>query len=131
MRWHLLNTFDEIYILDLHGNSLKKEISPDGSPDINVFDIKAGVAIIIGIKTKQKGKKKLATVYHKDLYGRRADKYSYLQNSGFYEIEWSKLAPQAPLHFFIPKNYDSLEEYNEYIYIPNLFSVYGTQHQDL
>ncbi len=45
MRWSLLNTFDKIYILDLHGNSTKKEISPDGSIDTNVFDIKQGVSI--------------------------------------------------------------------------------------
>ena len=47
MRWHLLQTFDEIYILDLHGNAKKKEISPDGSADKNVFDIQQGVCIII------------------------------------------------------------------------------------
>ncbi|MCY4173280.1 MAG: hypothetical protein OXF25_04315 [Cyanobacteria bacterium MAG CAR3_bin_5] len=50
MRWHLLNTFDRIHILDLHGNAKKKEVTPDGGPDRNVFDIQQGVAIIIAIK---------------------------------------------------------------------------------
>jgi predicted helicase len=53
MRWHLLNTFDKIYVLDLHGNAKKKEVSPDGSPDKNVFDIQQGVAIIIAVKKSE------------------------------------------------------------------------------
>jgi predicted helicase len=52
MRWHLMESFDKIYVIDLHGNSLRREVSPDGSPDKNVFDIKQGVAIVIGVKVK-------------------------------------------------------------------------------
>ncbi|MDR3131251.1 MAG: N-6 DNA methylase [Treponema sp.] len=55
MRWHLLKTFDKIFILDLHGNAKKRETAPDGSKDENVFDIQAGVSVNIFIKT---GKKK-------------------------------------------------------------------------
>jgi predicted helicase len=51
MRWHLLQTFDSIYIVDLHGNSKKKEVAPDGSVDQNVFDIQAGVSIQFFVKT--------------------------------------------------------------------------------
>ena len=47
MRKHLLESFDKIYILDLHGNAKKKEVCPDGSPDQNVFDIMQGVSINI------------------------------------------------------------------------------------
>jgi len=50
MRQSLLKTFDEIYILDLHGNSLKRETAPNGSPDENVFDIRQGVAIALFVK---------------------------------------------------------------------------------
>ena len=50
MRWHLLKTFDKIWVLDLHGNAKKKEVSPDGSPDKNVFDIQQGVALIIAVR---------------------------------------------------------------------------------
>lgn len=53
MRQSLMNSFDEIYILDLHGNSLKKEKTPDGSKDENVFDIQQGVAICFMIKYKK------------------------------------------------------------------------------
>ena len=58
MRQSLMNSFDEIYILDLHGNSLKKEKAPDGSKDENVFDIQQGVAIAFFIKA-QKSKSKI------------------------------------------------------------------------
>lgn len=56
MRNHLMKTFDHIYIIDLHGNSKKKEISPDGSKDENVFDIQQGTAIFIGVKVGEKRK---------------------------------------------------------------------------
>ena len=68
MRQSLMRTFDEIYILDLHGNSLKKETCPDGSPDKNVFDIRQGVAIAFFVK--RGGKQKAdAVVRHADLWG--------------------------------------------------------------
>jgi type I restriction-modification system DNA methylase subunit len=51
MRKHLLESFDEIYILDLHGNAKKKETAPDGSKDENVFDIMQGVSINLFVKT--------------------------------------------------------------------------------
>ena len=54
MRQSLMNSFDEIYILDLHGNSLKKEKAPDGTKDENVFDIMQGVAVVFMIKYKIK-----------------------------------------------------------------------------
>ncbi|WP_202924921.1 N-6 DNA methylase [Myxacorys almedinensis] len=50
MRQSLEQTFDEIYLMDLHGNSRKKEVSPDGSPDKNVFDIQQGVAVCLMVK---------------------------------------------------------------------------------
>jgi predicted helicase len=70
MRQSLMQTFDEIYVLDLHGNSKKKEICPDGSPDKNVFDIQQGVAIGIFIKY-QNSQQDVAMVYHDDLWGAR------------------------------------------------------------
>jgi predicted helicase len=53
MREELAKSFDKIYILDLHGNSKKKEVCPDGSPDQNVFDIMQGVSINIFVKKKK------------------------------------------------------------------------------
>jgi predicted helicase len=45
-----MHTFDDIYVLDLHGNAKKKETAPDGSEDENVFDIMQGVAVCIMVR---------------------------------------------------------------------------------
>ncbi|SRR5579875_136162 len=76
MRQSLMNSFGEIYILDLHGNSLKKEKCPDGSKDENVFDIQQGVAIALFIKKKDKDR--TGKVYHSELWGLRGKKYDWL-----------------------------------------------------
>jgi len=78
MRQSLMNTFNEIYILDLHGNSLKKETTPQGEKDENVFDIRQGVAIALFVKQKS-GKR--CKVFHTDLYGLREIKYDWLDNN--------------------------------------------------
>jgi type I restriction-modification system DNA methylase subunit len=79
MRQSLMNSFNEIYILDLHGNSLKKEKCPDGSEDKNVFDIKQGVAIALLIKRKMI--KEQCKVYHSEIWGLRKNKYDWLLNN--------------------------------------------------
>ena len=79
MRHHLRQTFDRIFVLDLHGNAKKKEVSPDGSPDNNVFDIMQGVAIIIAVKRRGvAASKPLASVSHAELWGSRDAKYAAL-----------------------------------------------------
>ncbi|MFQ6610990.1 MAG: N-6 DNA methylase, partial [Fidelibacterota bacterium] len=83
MRQSLMKTFDEIYILDLHGNSLKKETCPDGSPDQNVFDIRQGVAIALFVKNKPSEGSKPSEgykVFHADLWGKREKKYQWLES---------------------------------------------------
>jgi predicted helicase len=98
MRWHLRNTFDKIYVVDLHGNSNKKETSPDGSKDENVFDIKTGVSIIFGVKSSKNTKdKKLATVYKTDIYGVRKDKFSFIENANISNIQWIELPDETDL----------------------------------
>jgi predicted helicase len=124
MRWHLMSTFDEIYVLDLHGNANKKEISPDGTPDKNVFDIRQGVAIIIALKTKATDKKKpLAKVYHAELWGGRDSKYERLETGKLKEMNFKKLDTPAPLYFFIPQNYDDSAEYESGFSLSKLFPV--------
>ena len=73
MRKRLLDSFDEIYILNLHGNSRIGEKCPDGSKDENVFDIQQGVSIVLFIKKEQKGK--ACKVFYQDVYGLRENKY--------------------------------------------------------
>lgn len=80
MRWHLLRTFDKIWVIDLHGNAKKKEVSPDGTPDTNVFDIQQGVAIVIAVRTGTQSDG-LAEVWHGDLWGSRPTKAEALWQS--------------------------------------------------
>ncbi|MDD5754326.1 MAG: N-6 DNA methylase, partial [Methylococcales bacterium] len=111
MRQSLLNDFDEIYILDLHGNSKKKETALDGSVDKNVFDIQQGVAIGISIKYKNK-KPSVTKIQHAHLFGERKNKYQWLSEHDIKTTEWTTLKPQAPFYLFAPQNTDLLPEYN-------------------
>lgn len=125
MRRNLLQTFDKIYILDLHGNVRKKEITPDGEHDENIFDITEGVSINIFIKTGRKKVDELATVFHFDLYGKRDEKDEFLFNNALQTIPWHALKLTAPQYFFTAKK-DSLplqREYENGFSIRELFSV--------
>jgi predicted helicase len=104
MRKHLLESFDKIYILDLHGNAKKKEVCPDGSPDQNVFDIMQGVSINIFIKTGEKKKNELGKIFHYDLQGKRDFKYDFLNDNSLKSFDWNILDYKSPDYFFIPKN---------------------------
>ncbi len=95
MRYNLLQTFDKIYILNLHGNSTKKEVCPDGSKDENVFDIKQGVAITFFVKNNQKPKNSFGKVFYADLWGKREDKYGFLANRHFEDVEYVETKPIA------------------------------------
>ncbi|MBV5257212.1 N-6 DNA methylase [Synechococcus moorigangaii CMS01] len=106
MRWHLLNTFDAIYVLDLHGNAKKKEVSPDGTADKNVFDIQQGVAIIIAVKKAGAGKdKKLAEVFHGDLWGTRSGKYDALNRLDRKSEVFSRIETPAPLFAMVKSDH--------------------------
>ncbi|MFR9543837.1 MAG: N-6 DNA methylase [Rikenellaceae bacterium] len=104
MRWNLMQEFDKIYIIDLHGNSKTKECSIDGSKDENVFDITESVSINIFVKNGTKSSNSLADIYHYDLYGKRKYKYDYLAKESLNTTEFEKLEPCAPFYFFTPHN---------------------------
>ena len=105
-----METFDDIYILDLHGNSKRKEKSPDGSEDKNVFDIQQGVSIGVFIrKTKSANR----NIYHADLYGQRKDKYEWLAEHDISKTSWKTLNPQAPFFLFIQQDTVLLPEYEQ------------------
>lgn len=127
MRWHLLRSFDNIYIINLHGNGKPKpEKCPDGSKDENVFDITVGTSINIFIKTGNKESNELAKIYYSDLYGIRDYKYAYLSQHKLNDIVFSELVPQEPFYFFIPRNSDGEEEYKKGFKIDILMQLYGT-----
>ncbi len=122
MRKDLLETFDKIYIIDLHGNSKKKEVCPDGSKDENVFDIQQGVSINVFIKKK----KNHAQVFHYDLYGKRNEKYEFLNNNNISSIDWNELENREPEFFFIPKDFEVANQYSKGILISELLQLYSS-----
>lgn len=119
----LLNTFDNIYTIDLHGNSKKKEVCPDGSKDENVFDIMQGVSINIFVKTGEKANDELGKLYHKDIFGRREDKYEFLNNNSIDTVDYKELTPQAPMYFFVPKDSSLEKDYNKGVAVNTLFTM--------
>ena len=125
MRQSLMQTFDDIYLLDLHGNSKKKESAPGGGKDENVFDIQQGVAI--GIFVKRPGAVEApAQVHHADLYGSRSQKYQVLVETNIATTHWTQIAPQSPAYLFVPQDADLLPEYNDSWAVPNIFNVFAS-----
>ena len=125
MRWNLLKTYDKIYTIDLHGNSKKKEICPDGSIDQNVFDIMQGVAITIFVKTGKKKNNNLGKVFHYDLYGKRDVKYDFLVENSISSIEYKELPNVAPNYFFVRKDFQTKDIYDEGFSVNELFTING------
>ena len=120
MRESLLDSFDYIYILNLHGNALKKEKCLDGSKDENVFDIRQGVSIVLFIKNNKLKNKK---VFYADLYGLRDTKYQWLDSHTVSNVRWQEIKPISPYYFFIPKDISLLEEYKKFWKITDIFLI--------
>lgn len=128
MRESLLETFDDIYILDLHGNVMKKESCPDGNKDENVFDIQQGVCIGIFVKCCNHSNRKDNTtkLYHVDIWGSREYKYDYLRNTSFLKINWNNICPTLPWYWFVPRNSDFEDEYINNWRIDNIMPLNST-----
>ena len=120
MRKHLMDSFDKIYIIDLHGNAKKKEKCPDGSPDKNVFDIQQGVAISFFVKNpaiKDKG------IYHLDIFGTRKTKFEQIAKINLQKnTRFTKLNPSQPFYLFIPQNEELRKEYEKGWSLRKVFS---------
>ena len=141
MRESLLETFDEIYVLNLHGSAKKQETAPDGSKDDNVFDITVGVAIVLFVKlpvaavydrpgerrsqSAATKKKKPTTIHHADLWGLRKNKYDWLNVHNAEKTEWTVFEPDAPDFRFVPRNAKYEKEWNKGWSIREAFVVSG------
>jgi hypothetical protein len=128
MRQHLMQTFDEIYVLDLHGNSKKKERTPEGGKDENVFDIQQGVAILLAVKNPDpKGLQRplgsQATVHHASLWGLRETKYAALRDASLNDIAWAELQPNKPFYLFTPQDIGIRNEYEEGWKLTDIFTA--------
>lgn len=123
MRQSLSDSFDRIYILNLHGDITKKEKCPDGSKDENVFDIRQGVAITLFVKNKKFSDKK---VFYTDLYGMRKHKYDVLKTDTKNTINWTEIKPKSPRYLFVPVNYELSDEFNKFWGLKDIFKVSGS-----
>ncbi|MGL2524927.1 type ISP restriction/modification enzyme [Helicobacter pylori] len=123
LRRSLLECYDELYILNLHGNARKKEETPQGAKDENVFNIMQGVSINLFVKKAQATKPK---IFYYDVYGERAEKYAFLAQNDLNSIEWLELAPRAPFYLLLPLKTPLLEEYEQGFSVQEMFQVGGT-----
>ncbi len=121
MRQSLMNSFDEIYVLDLHGNSLKKERCPDGSKDENVFDIRQGVSIALFVKKKDA--KKECAIYHSEIWGLREEKNDWLLENETKTTQWETLSPTSPYYFFVSREEKGREVYEKFWTVTDIFPV--------
>ncbi|MGB7207080.1 MAG: type ISP restriction/modification enzyme [Pyrinomonadaceae bacterium] len=123
MRWNLLKTYDKIYVLDLHGNSNKKETSPDGSLDVNVFDIQQGVSVNILIKTGKKKSNELGRVFHSEAFGTRETKYNFLTDNSLITSNYKEVPLRGPMYFFVEKDLEIETLYNKGFSLSELMRV--------
>lgn len=124
MRWSLLSSFNTIYTIDLHGNINKKEKSPDGSIDENVFDIQQGVSINLFIKST-KVKKAKCRVFHSDVFGQRESKYDLLSQKTINSLDFKEVSPTAPSFNFVNANEKIEKEYQAGFSVDDLFKLNG------
>ncbi len=118
MRRQLLQSFNDIYIANLHGNSLKGEVTPDGNIDNNVFDIRTGVSISIFVK--ESGNCDQHKVHYVDVWGNREAKYKILEHSQLNTLDWQEISVNQPYYLFVPVDFDTHTEYES---LPNVSDI--------
>ncbi len=118
MRQSLMRSFEQIYVIDLHGNAKKKERAPDGSKDENVFDIEQGVAISLFIKKPglERG------VWRSDLWGKRPEKYKSISEKCLSTIK-QHFQPIPPFYTFAEQDKKLSEEYYKFWPLPEVFPI--------
>ncbi|MFP6113081.1 type ISP restriction/modification enzyme [Helicobacter pylori] len=127
LRRSLLECYDELYILNLHGNARKKEKTPQGAKDENVFNIMQGVSINLFVKKAQATKQKiLQKIYYYDVYGERAEKYDFLAQNDLNSINWLELTPREPFYLLLPQKTPLLEEYEQGFSVQDMFQIGST-----
>ncbi len=121
MRRSLMQSFNVIYHLNLHGNSRVGEDIPEGQSDENVFDIQQGVSILLC--AKERNNPAPAKVYYADVWGNREEKYRALSELDVQSTEWQELHPTAPFYLFVPQRAEEeqREEYARGWAIPDIF----------
>ena len=123
LRRSLMNDFDEIRVLDLHGNVKKGSARSLVGTDENVFDIQQGVAI--GLFVRRPTPRRVTCVWHDELLGRRDYKGQTLERRGADETG-ETVAARPPQHLFVPRNEELVNEYDAFWGLPEIFSLSGS-----
>ncbi len=129
MRRALMEAFDELYILNLHGNVRRKETAPDGAPDENVFDIQQGVAILLAVRlpaSQHASEPSACKVYYADLWGKRDAKYAYLNANDVDTTSWQTLQPQPDFYLFLPQDEPLRQQYEQGWKLTDIFHLHST-----
>jgi len=121
MRQSLTESFNDVYILNLHGNAMRKESSPDGTRDENVFDIQQGVTI--GILVRHRDERTTPNVHYADLWGPRERKYGRLFDTAIDTTDWVKLEPKPPNFLFVPRESTGEREHARAWGVKDIFLV--------
>lgn len=121
MRYSLLETFDKIYIIDLHGSTDRLETTPDGDIDQNVFDISTGVSMAIFVRKPglEKG------VFHCDWWGKRQWKYEMASSKSLVDLEFQRIEPAAPKVLFVPRSAVASSVFNTWHSVSDIFGRNG------
>lgn len=122
MRQHLRDTFDAIYLLDLHGDIY--ETPPKGVTDENVFDITKGVAIGLFVKTSKPANKPQIN-YH-ELWGSRTKKYDFLGSHDVGNTDWNSINPEGPYYLFVESDKAIAGEYESFTEVRDIFEYHIT-----
>ncbi len=107
----------------MHGNARKKEKTPQGAKDENVFNIKQGVSINLFVKNPQVVKQK---IHYYDVYGQRTEKYAFLAQNDLNSIEWLEIAPRGPFYLLLPLETPLLDEYEQGFSVQEMFQIGST-----
>ena len=122
MRQSLINSFNTIYLFNLHGNPFAKESVPAGEKDENVFKILQGVSILLCVKERDNSTP--TKVYYADMWGTRRKKYQTLLDTDVQNTKWVKLQPKSPRYLFVPRQIEQKreKEYKKGWAISDIFS---------
>lgn len=119
MRQSLMHTFNQLYFIDLHGNSRKKEKTPDGGKDENVFDIEQGVAISILVKKPGLERK----IYHTDFWGTRDNKYKLCLEKDWTSLDKTEIQPESPFYLFLVRDDEIRSHYAKGVNLKDIFKI--------
>ena len=121
MRKSLMDSFNAVYLLNLHGSNRRTEAVPETKRDENVFDIIQGVSILLCVK--QRDNPTPAEVYYADMWGSREEKYKTLSEIDVQTTEWKQLQPMSPFYLFVPQRRERITEYEQGWEITDVFQT--------